>query len=88
MAPALVENAVPALGSSSLKHVVSSGHNKEGFIGSPLEFDKDGELKGTARQPAASFPNYLPVWDNETSKCVWTPCFLFFLGSWCRSGMR
>jgi sulfonate dioxygenase len=65
MAPALVENAVPDIRHLTLKQ---SGHNKEGFIGSPLEFNKDGELKGTAHQPAASFPNYLPVWDNETSK--------------------
>lgn len=71
MAPALVETVVPDVGNLTLKqHALENGHNKEGFIGSPLEFDKDRELKGTARQPAASFPNYLPVWDNETSKCV------------------
>lgn len=68
MAPALVESAVPDITKLSVKQTVQNGHNKEGFIGSPLEFNKDGELKGTARQPAASFPNYLPVWDNETSK--------------------
>lgn len=69
MAPALVETAAPDVSKLSLKqHAIQNGHNKEGFIGSPLEFNKDGELKGTEHQPAASFPKYLPVWDNETSK--------------------
>lgn len=68
MAPALVETVVPDISKLAVKQPVQNGHNKEGFIGSPLEFNKDGELKGTARQPAASFPNYLPVWDNETAK--------------------
>lgn len=27
--------------------------------------NKDIELKGTDKSTPASFPNYLPVWDNE-----------------------
>ncbi|KAK2764481.1 hypothetical protein FQN54_009176 [Arachnomyces sp. PD_36] len=68
MAPALVENVVPDISKLSVKRSVQNGHNKEGFIGSISEYNEDGELNGTARQPAASFPKYLPVWDNETAK--------------------
>ncbi|KIX93595.1 uncharacterized protein Z520_10773 [Fonsecaea multimorphosa CBS 102226] len=30
-----------------------------------VSFSKENELKGTDRFAAASFPNYLPTWDNE-----------------------
>ncbi|KAJ5885012.1 hypothetical protein N7495_009522 [Penicillium taxi] len=43
-----------------------SGHNKENLIGYDIE--KDAELKGTSKLPPASYPNYLPVWDNETQR--------------------
>ncbi|EXJ81052.1 taurine dioxygenase [Capronia epimyces CBS 606.96] len=31
----------------------------------PGQFDKENELKGTANFAAATYPHYLPVWDNE-----------------------
>lgn len=39
---------------------------KEVFIGGPQAYSKTTEEKGTANQPAAKYPNYLPVWDAET----------------------
>jgi sulfonate dioxygenase len=43
------------------------GHlaTKEAFITGPKAFNLEAETKGTAKQPPASHPNYLPVWDNE-----------------------
>ena len=36
---------------------------KEAFIGGPQAFNKIIEEQGTERQPPATHPNYLPVWD-------------------------
>ena len=30
-----------------------------------VSLDREAELKGTDKFAAASFPHYLPVWDNE-----------------------
>lgn len=43
-----------------------AGHNKESLIG--YKYDREPEINGTKDQPPASFPNYLPVWDNETER--------------------
>ncbi|KAI4210571.1 MAG: hypothetical protein LQ351_006549 [Letrouitia transgressa] len=62
MAPGLTEpqpQVAPAA-SESLKGP------KELFIGGPKGYSKTGEENGTETQPAASHPNYLPVWDAET----------------------
>lgn len=31
----------------------------------PVSYSREAELKGTKQAPPASYPNYLPVWDNE-----------------------
>lgn len=36
---------------------------KEAFIGGPESYSKKAEEQGTSRQPPASYPNYLPIWD-------------------------
>lgn len=63
MAPSLTHtNVSPAPGP-----VKAMGHlaTKEAFITGPKAFNLEAETKGTAKQPPASHPNYLPVWDNE-----------------------
>jgi sulfonate dioxygenase len=47
--------------------VKAMGHlaTKEAFITGPKAFNLEAETKGTAKQPPASHPNYLPIWDNE-----------------------
>ena len=42
---------------------------KEAFIGGPQVFNKSAEEQGTEKQPPATHPKYLPVWDADT-KCV------------------
>ncbi|KAL4981424.1 hypothetical protein BDW68DRAFT_172411 [Aspergillus falconensis] len=46
----------------------NAGHNKENAIGYGETYKHTDELKGTVKQPPASFPHYLPVWDNETER--------------------
>lgn len=68
MAPGLVET-VPTedIASQLSKQRLHHGAYKD--VGATLEsFNKNSELKGTANQPKASYPNYLPVWDNETTR--------------------
>lgn len=36
---------------------------KEAYIGGPKVYDAEKETKGSAEQPAAKYPNYLPTWD-------------------------
>ncbi|PGH17220.1 hypothetical protein AJ80_04929 [Polytolypa hystricis UAMH7299] len=65
MAPSIVETVTEA--AQSLK--ISAGPlHKGAFVGGPKTYAHDGEVKGTSTQPPASYPNYLPVWDNEESK--------------------
>ena len=63
MAPALVESlrVAPALDFDK-----GSVGPKELFIGGPQVFNKDAEVQGTERQPPATHPEYLPVWDAGT----------------------
>lgn len=44
--------------------------DNRGAVGAYKDFqsvsmDREAELKGTGKFAAASFPHYLPVWDNE-----------------------
>jgi sulfonate dioxygenase len=49
---------------------INEGFNKEFFVGLEEAYGHQDEIKGTVKQPPASFPHYLPVWDNETARCV------------------
>jgi len=61
MAPGLIETETHSL---PLRAEVPAPV-KEAFNYGPKAYREDRELNGTAAQPAASYPNYLPVWDNE-----------------------
>ena len=63
MAPGLVDppQAAPAL--DVAKGTVGP---KEAFIGGPQVFNKVAEVQGTERQPPATHPEYLPIWDADT----------------------
>jgi sulfonate dioxygenase len=63
MAPALVD-PLP-IRETSEKPKFTEGFNKEAFISVSTSYDNEAETKGTASQPPATYPNYLPVWDNE-----------------------
>ena len=39
---------------------------KEAFSGGPRDFNQNAEEQGTDRQPPATHPKYLPVWDADT----------------------
>ena len=68
MAPALVENP-PAedIALHLKKHSLNQGAYKD--VGSTQKsFDADRELEGSTEHGKASYPNYLPVWDNETTR--------------------
>ena len=62
MAPGLVDTSQAAPTSASTKASVGP---KEAFVGGPQVFDRTAEEQGTERQPPATHPNYLPVWDPE-----------------------
>ncbi|RAH66946.1 TauD/TfdA dioxygenase family protein [Aspergillus aculeatinus CBS 121060] len=69
MAPSITETPTLSLRAkpvSALK--TDSGFNKENSIGYAEVYKHDDEVQGTEKQPPASFPNYLPVWDNETER--------------------
>ena len=38
---------------------------KEGFTDGPQKFNTLAEEQGTGKEPPASHPNYLPIWDAE-----------------------
>lgn len=75
MAPSVTETVSLRAPTFSVPLKSDAGHNKENLIG--YKYEKEAELKGTDKLPPASFPNYLPVWDNETARCV----LQSFLGS-------
>ncbi|PWY92689.1 alpha-ketoglutarate-dependent taurine dioxygenase [Aspergillus heteromorphus CBS 117.55] len=69
MAPSLVETTNLSLRAAPVDPLkTDAGHNKENVIGYGEAYKHENELKGTEKQPPASFPNYLPVWDNETER--------------------
>lgn len=69
MAPSVTQTTTLSLREPA-KQILKTdgGSNKENLIG--YKYNKDDEIHGTATQPPASFPNYLPVWDNETQRYV------------------
>lgn len=78
MAPSIVETTIVEP-TKSLR-LQEQNAPKGSYAGGPEEFDHDREFKGSASQPPASYPNYLPVWDNEKSKWAYLvsspPCYL------------
>lgn len=66
MVPSVTANH-PVEEVSSL-HLSEKAFPRASFVGGPKSFDSAGELKGTENQPPASYPNYLPVWHNESTK--------------------
>lgn len=72
MAPALIEISSQDSVNPESKQVSGVGQYKEAFIGGPKAFKRDVELRGSATQPAAKYPQYLPIWNPEKRKCVWT----------------
>ncbi|OKL57821.1 hypothetical protein UA08_07282 [Talaromyces atroroseus] len=75
MAPALVE-ALPIREPAATKaDNIKENFNKEFFNDGRKGFNSIAETQGTAAQPPASYPNYLPVWDNEKGVKYppWTP---------------
>lgn len=64
MAPAIVETTQVQEEVRLPAKRIPEGFNKE-FYRSKEEYSREAEEKGTERHPPASYPNYLPVWDNE-----------------------
>lgn len=67
MAPSVTETLTfrtPAVS----KLNVDAGSNKEDLTFNGETYSHETEIRGTEKQPPASFPNYLPVWDNETER--------------------
>lgn len=69
MAPSAVKTTAIRAAPVSMSKINES-FNKEFFIGLEESYGYQDEIKGTVKQPPASFPHYLPVWDNETGRCV------------------
>ncbi|TID16965.1 TauD-domain-containing protein [Venturia nashicola] len=65
MAPALLETPNLDSVNPESKQVSGVGQYKEAFIGGPQAFKRDVELRGSATQPAAKYPHYLPVWNPD-----------------------
>lgn len=47
---------------------VSADSYRVPFTNGPAAYRREIETKGSAEHPPASFPAYLPVWDNEKEK--------------------
>ncbi|KAF2655935.1 TauD-domain-containing protein [Lophiostoma macrostomum CBS 122681] len=70
MAPALVDTTTETITETRPTYDFANsgtGAYKVAFNTGPKAFQKDNELQGTEKQPPARYPNYLPVWNNETS---------------------
>ncbi|MCJ1456310.1 hypothetical protein MMC28_006670 [Mycoblastus sanguinarius] len=63
MAPGLIDTTQSAPAPAVVKAPVGP---KEAFIGGPQAYNNTAEEKGTEKQPPATHPKYLPVWDAET----------------------
>lgn len=69
MAPSVTETTtLPVRAPQVTTLTTDAGFNKENLIGNGETYSHEAEIQGTTKQPPASFPNYLPVWDNETEK--------------------
>ncbi|KAK2748420.1 hypothetical protein FQN55_004358 [Onygenales sp. PD_40] len=66
MAPSLVETETSEV--RSLKVTANTLNYKHVADVGPRFYNDEREVKGTDRSPPATYPNYLPVWNNETSK--------------------
>ncbi|PGH09667.1 hypothetical protein AJ79_05633 [Helicocarpus griseus UAMH5409] len=62
MAPSLVETVT-----EQVEEFKVTGQYKD-LASGPKTYDDQSELKGTGRFQAATYPKYLPVWNNESSK--------------------
>lgn len=68
MAPSVTETVGLRSATFTVPLKTDSGHNKENLIG--YKYEKEAELNGTDKIAPASYPNYLPVWDNETERYI------------------
>lgn len=50
---------------------------REATVSGPATYSKENEEKGTAKQPPARFPNYLPIWDKNKTLVVFTATSTF-----------
>ncbi|KAJ5999082.1 hypothetical protein N7451_006892 [Penicillium sp. IBT 35674x] len=66
MAPSVTETVGLRSATFTVPLKTDTGHNKENLIGYKIE--KETELNGTDKIAPVSYPNYLPVWDNETQR--------------------
>ncbi|RJE19504.1 Alpha-ketoglutarate-dependent taurine dioxygenase [Aspergillus sclerotialis] len=71
MAPSITETIPIRTQPLPSKLNTDAGYNKEDLSGYAGTYTHETEIKGTQKQPPASFPNYLPVWDNEA--CQYPP---------------
>lgn len=67
MAPSITGTTISVRDTTTkVPRSTNGGHNKENLIG--YEIDREKEIKGTDKIAPVSYPNYLPVWDNETER--------------------
>ena len=78
MAPGLADPLQAAPASDFTKKSVGP---KEAFIGGPQVFNQNAEEQGTDRQPPATHPRYLPVWDADIKYSPASLVFIFGLGT-------
>lgn len=77
MAPSLTETVALRAPTFAGPLKADAGHNKENLIAYKIE--KDRELKGTEKVAPVSYPEYLPVWDNETARYIATPALIILV---------
>lgn len=65
MAPALIETPQDSTAEKIYVKDQRQDGYKEAFAQGPKTTNYDNELKGVGKHPPASYPLYLPVWDNE-----------------------
>jgi hypothetical protein len=66
MAPSVETAQAPTL-NPAFREPPSGPVEYKVFAIGPSGYKPDVEEKGTDKQPAASYPKYLPIWDVETS---------------------
>ncbi|GAB7350200.1 hypothetical protein MBLNU459_g0860t1 [Dothideomycetes sp. NU459] len=69
MAPALIEvPRIPSVSHNKAETIYAEDKRQEGykeaFAQGAASTDYDAELKGVGKHPPASYPNYLPFWDD------------------------
>jgi len=72
MAPSAVDVLPPTSNQAATVIVPKTLDPSKGAAGAfgrgQAGYDHAAETKGTEKHAAASYPHYLPVWDNETAK--------------------